>query len=205
MTDDDFDPDFDSDDVPEEKPTGLPDAELKVTLTIPRWSRFTSEEFRRLVVEECARQATGDQRASVEAAAKELRKTAREAAVEETRRLALEIAGEEIRRVLEQGVPKTNTYGEKIGEPVPLRELLVKAATDWLAQPVDNSGRPESYLRDGSTSRALWIAKQAAADVVSKDVKAQVDAIVADVKAKVMASAETLLREAVAKIVGIAK
>lgn len=90
------------------------------------------------------------------------------------------------------GVQKTNSYGEPIGEPVTMRDVIVATAKEWLEKPTNDYGRDrktrlQALLHD-EVERAMKAELKATIDAA----KAEVEAAVREKGAEVLA--ETITR-----------
>lgn len=100
--------------------------------------------------------------------------------------------GAKVSEVLDTNIRPTNEWGEAKGEPMSLREMVGKAARDYLAIKVDKEGRPNSYNAD--QTRLEHIVKQVVAKTFDYTMQTEVK------KAVEMARAEAVGK--VAQVVG---
>ncbi|MFI9507201.1 hypothetical protein [Nocardia sp. NPDC052566] len=105
--------------------------------------------------------------------------------------------------VLTAGFRKTNSYGEPVGDPVTLRELVVAEVSNQLTRQVDESGRtPDGYGRT-RMSYVQYVARTAAAEALRGELGAAAAAAVDEVKAGVTAMvAEELGKKIVRAVTG---
>ncbi|AYF29276.1 hypothetical protein CSH63_17750 [Micromonospora tulbaghiae] len=114
------------------------------------------------------------------------------------RRKVMGLREEEIREQLkpivsaaiEEGVQETNRWGEPTGTPTTLRALIIAEAGKLLKQPADN------YSRDKGT----WI-DALVRDNVQKVIRAELGAVLAEEKAKVVAAVQAKAAELIAQAV----
>jgi len=86
-------------------------------------------------------------------------------------------------------VQRTNSYGNPVGEPVPMTELIVKEVHDYL-------GKRDSYARDSQTVVQKLIREQ-----VDLALKNELKDAIADEKAKVVAAVRAKAADLIATAV----
>jgi hypothetical protein len=99
---------------------------------------------------------------------------------------------------VENPVVQTNRYGEETGKRITLREMIVKAADEYLKQKVNSRGET-GYCSDRQVDRLEWIACKAASDILG----VQVADIGAQIKKELAGQMEEKIRAAVMQIIGI--
>jgi len=110
--------------------------------------------------------------------------------------------GELVTEVFETPIRKTNTYGEPVGESIPMREHIVEVVRKYLAETVDRDGRTGGY-GDNRQSRAQWLVSTSIAAVVDKEFKPQIDAAIASTKERLKQSVAALMTEKFSKALGV--
>lgn len=109
-----------------------------------------------------------------------------------------------VSETIKQGVAITNNYGEPTGKSVTLREVIVDQAKKWMEQKVNTRGEVDTYYgRDGAVSRVHWMITTAVAAVVGKELKAEIDSAIADLRGKLTGQATHLLAEGLNKLLGV--
>ena len=127
-------------------------ATLHVSIDLPEWDDPV-EGYKSLqgeIVREAVRQL-------FDALRRDLEQTITNQLDEQIRKQLAEILTD----IVETPIQKTNSYGEPRGEPVSLRERIIKHAEDWLQEAVDEQGKTKSYHRDKTMPRAEWMTKRA--------------------------------------------
>lgn len=94
-------------------------------------------------------------------------------------------------------VQKTNSYGDPVGEPTTMRDLIVARVDEWLK----SSDRDSFRNPKGLTKPQAIIAEQVD-KVLAKEMKAAVDAAKAEVVAAVQAKGAELLAQTIADMAG---
>lgn len=117
------------------------------------------------------------------------------------KQVAAEKVAEIVDDVIHGEVSRTNQWGEKVGEPITLRALLVDQVKKQLTVKVDRRGTPTGgYDRDGQTY-LNYVAGEAARDALRGELAEATKAAVADVKAKVTGIVAEELGAQIAKAV----
>lgn len=116
-----------------------------------------------------------------------------------------EVAGQKVSEIVDDvvngEVSRTNQWGEKVGEPITLRALLVDQVKEQLTRKVNYRGEPVSgYDRDGRTYLA-WVAGNAAQEALRGELADATKAAVDEVKAKVTGLVAEQLGAQIAKAV----
>ncbi|MER7164528.1 hypothetical protein ABT336_00395 [Micromonospora sp. NPDC000207] len=149
-----------------------------------RWDSHAEEEVPRTLGDEVVRKIVVDLRDSTEHST--LRKQVAELRVEEIHAQLAPIVTEAI----QQGVRKTNGWGEPVGEPTTLRALIIDEVEKLLRKPADN------YNRDKGT----WI-EALVKDNVNKVIRAELSEALAAEKAKVVEAVRAKASELIAAAV----
>lgn len=124
-----------------------------------------------VVAQAIARQLAPQLKKDVSEAVKESAKTKVDAIIDEV------INGE---------IQLTNSYGERTGGTLTLREQIVKSIKEELSRKVDNQGRTPSYNRDG-VSYVRYVADSAAKQAINNELKDAIAEAIVEVKARVKA------------------
>lgn len=114
------------------------------------------------------------------------------------------IRDEEIRKLLipsiteaiEGGVQRTNTWGEKYGAPVSLRELVMDEAKKILNQPSDSYSRNKGTVLEQTVRAQVKAAFEAEVAQAVKDVR---EAVAAEFGSTVAEAVTAAVRQAMAK------
>lgn len=114
------------------------------------------------------------------------------------RRRITEIRDEEIRAAalpmvtaaIEAGIQQTNRWGEPDGQPTSLRELILKEAKDLISRPADNYDRKKGTVLEKVVREA-----------VDRTIRAELGAVLAEEKAKVVAAVQAQAAELIAEAV----
>jgi hypothetical protein len=92
-----------------------------------------------------------------------------------------------------------NTWGEKTGEPTTVRDMFLKSCQDWWVMKVDSKGNP---TRDSYGIRETMVehhARKAVSEAVNNAMKAELQTVVADAKAKMAAAIGAYISEHIVK------
>lgn len=128
---------------------------------------------------------------------KEMRAAVREVVTE----AATAQVGKFIDEVFAAGFRKTNAFGEPVGEPVTLRELVIAGINDQLQRQVNGrGGTPDSYDRD-RMPYIEYVARKAATEALNGELGQAVTAAVAEVKAGVTNLVSAELAEKITRAV----
>lgn len=100
-------------------------------------------------------------------------------------------ADEMLRSVLATPQPRTNSWGEPIGDPVPLRDFITERFERYMKERVDSNGRPSTF--DGNKARQEWIVNALGEQLIVEAAKKEVE--------KVRKSAEAQIANAVANFI----
>ena len=112
--------------------------------------------------------------------------------------------GEVVQTAIAEPVRRTSSYGEPIGDPIPLRELIVKAAKTWLEAGVNpKDGTPTRYHRDDTVTRAHYYVHVAVKREMEKSYEAAINAAVQEVKDKAGDKIDEMVRESIKRILNI--
>jgi hypothetical protein len=72
---------------------------------------------------------------------------------------------------------QTDMYGNKKGESTSLVELVLKDASEYINQTVNEKGERNCYSSEKKMSRLEWVSLKAATDIVNASIKKQIDSI----------------------------
>lgn len=122
----------------------------------------------------------------------DLRKQVREILVAELRTKISEAVTEIFTQVF---IP-TNEYGEKKGEPMTIRELIVKTTKNYLEEKVDSNGRND-WGGTKDRTRIQWMAKQEADSVVKELVEPEAKKIVSQIKLEAQGKIAKIIVDAI--------
>lgn len=103
-----------------------------------------------------------------------------------------------IREAIENPFRKTNTFGEPVGEPVTLREVIVEQARKTMSEPVDRNRREKgSWLDDHIRTTVQAVVKDELAPVIAE--------AKAEVLTKIGAAASDMIVAAVKEAIGVTR
>jgi hypothetical protein len=72
---------------------------------------------------------------------------------------------------------QTDMYGNKKGESTSLVELVLKDASEYLNQTVNEKGERNCYSSEKKMSRLEWTSLKAATDIVNASIKKQIESL----------------------------
>ena len=87
-----------------------------------------------------------------------------------------------VTEVIEGTIKVTNAFGEPTGGPMTLRERIIKEARDVLDRRVNENGSYDRYSGRDSMTLVNYIAKKAAKEAITGELKTAADQAVAEVK-----------------------
>lgn len=102
-----------------------------------------------------------------------------------------------VQAALDKPVQRTNGFGEVQGEPTSMRLLLVDEARKLLNARVDSSGRPTQYQGDQKSTYVRWLVADMVREAFGAELKAELDAAKAELRATLQQVAAAKLAEAV--------
>lgn len=106
-----------------------------------------------------------------------------------------------VEEALTQAVQRSNTWSEPKGEPLTLREVIVREAKMYLSTPQGTRSR-SSFGRDGETPVQSFI-REEVAKAVKADLTEAMDEARAQVREAVVGQASALLHDTLAKAAGV--
>jgi hypothetical protein len=118
--------------------------------------------------------------------------------IRDLRRRISDIRDEQIRAIvlptvteaIEAGIQKTDQWGSPVGQPTTLRDLVLKEAKELISRPAD------SYDRKKGT-----VLEKVVREAVDRTIRAELSAVLAEEKAKVVAAVQAQAAELIAEAV----
>lgn len=96
----------------------------------------------------------------------------------------------QVAAAIETGLQQTNSWGEPVGEPTSLRDLILKEAKEAISRPAD------AYDRKKGT-----VLEKVVREAVDRTIRAELSAVLAEEKAKVVAAVQAQAAELIAEAV----
>lgn len=85
--------------------------------------------------------------------------------------------------------PKTNAYGEKIGDGQSIGETVPRLVKEWMEERLTNNGNPcDNYSSRDGVPRYQWYVKKHVGEALAGEVKAAADKVTNEAKKAVAAS-----------------
>lgn len=164
--------------------------EVTTTVEFPEWSEDSVEA------------------AIIETVAKKIIKQAKDEIVSQAAKMVKsEISqqiGDIVREVVDAPVRETNYYGEPKGEPVTMRELVMKEARTWWEVKVSSkNGKPTTYRSDNPVSRGEYLTGVAVAREIEAAYKAEIAKAVQKVRETLDGKVTEMVRDAVKQILNV--
>jgi hypothetical protein len=106
--------------------------------------------------------------------------------------------GAKVSEVLDTNIQPTNEWGESKGEPVSLREMVGKAARDYLGVKVDKEGRQNNYNAD--QTRLEFIVKQVVAKTFDYQMQTEVKKAVELARAEAVGKVASVVGDMIIKL-----
>lgn len=167
--------------------------EITATVSFPEWEDDDDEVIRGAIVREAA--AT-----MLEGAESDITEAVRQAVLTT---IKIQI-GPIIEGVIAEPVRRTNAYGEARGDPVTLRELILKNAKEWLEQSVNpRDGKPTRMHRDNPVSRAHYLTRVAVRQELEQMYRTEIAEAVAEVRAELDAGLGEMVQGAIKSLLGV--
>lgn len=108
--------------------------------------------------------------------------------------------GELVVEALQSGVQKTNTFGDPIGEPISLKQMLLNSTNKFLSEMVDSSGRSGHSSYGTTKTKFQWIIDNAVDHEFRSQLKKHIDEARKAVNENMKAEAKKILADAVESI-----
>lgn len=105
--------------------------------------------------------------------------------------------------VLDEKMQRTNEWGEKKGEPLTLREMIAREKEAWLSERVNNEGKAVGNSYGTYDTRLQYLMKAYVKDRFGKEISAELQKTVDDLKAQMKDNAREALVKSVEKIAGL--
>ncbi len=105
-----------------------------------------------------------------------------------------------IAKTLEEGIQKTNTFGEATGQRTTLREMVVSSAKDTLERKVDYRGQPSNGY--GSRESITWIQyliNSSVQEAMREHISGVVESATLEVKEKIQAASAKAISDQIVK------
>lgn len=106
--------------------------------------------------------------------------------------------GAKVSEVLDTNIRPTNEWGEAKGEPISLREMVGRAARDYLGVKVDKEGRSTTYNAD--QTRLEYIVKQVVATTFNYQMQTEVKKAVELARAEAVGKVASVVGDMIIKL-----
>lgn len=192
---------------------------IQLEINVPE---FTEDELRAAILEACVDHVLGqgwewkqddseDEPVRVKAKSgwfiDEMRKAVREVTLQRVQAVVELAVGPLVQALLDQPFRTMDRWGNEARETTTLREMIVAYGRDYLTEPVQDNGRPDtSYgARERSQSRLRWMVNETTKAVYDAELKTLVQKAAAEVKTELAGKVTATVAEAVLKLLNLEK